>query len=324
MEWIKAAVNTTSQGADIIASMLLDLGIPGVEIIDKSEMAEFFDRSSSQWDYIDDALRPALDEWEKTASVIFYLGTDRESMALLKQINMELEALKARLASSDSLGSLALSVETANDQDWLHEWKKYFQPIRIGKVLIVPEWDQDNHKSDIVFTIDPGSAFGTGQHATTALCIEALQEYIRPGSTVLDIGCGSGILSIISLLLGAKQVVGCDIDPTAVEVAKKNAALNPINQSSLQVYSGDVLENTELQAKIGQTKYDIVIANIVADVIIRLSPLVGNLLKPKGLFIASGIITERLDDVKASLAVNRYSLLEVKQAEGWCCVVANG
>jgi len=312
------------QGIEAITNLLMDLGIYGVEIIDQAEMAEFFAKDSPHWDYIDEAMLSQVRASEAEASIIFYIGTDRESSDLLKRVNEELSRLKA-CPQSAPLGSLALQAEAVNDQDWLHEWKKHFEPIRIGRVLIVPEWDDNAHPEDeIVFTIDPGSAFGTGQHATTMLCIESLQDRVRLGSSVLDIGCGSGILSIISLLLGAGQATACDIDPSAVEVTKKNAKINPIDQSSLRAFAGDILSSPELLKNISQGKFDIIIANIVADVIKGLAPLVKNLLAPDGVFIASGIIEERLSDVLLSLSANKLNVVETKTADGWCCVVANG
>ena len=325
MEWTKATIRTTAQGADIIVGMLMELGICGVEINDPKEMASFIESHTSHWDYIDDALQSQIDNCEEDAvSIIFYVGTDNESAVLLRDVNRELERLRCMLCCNTSYGSLALDTDTVNDDVWLHEWKKYFQPICIGKVLIVPEWDAATYERDIIFRIDPGSAFGTGQHATTMLCIEVLQRYLCAGSTVLDIGCGSGILSVISLLLGAEQVISCDIDPVAVEVTRKNAALNPVCPAKLHVYAGDILVNHELQQKINQNKYDIVIANIAADVIKRLSSQVSCLLKPGGVFIASGIIEERLDDVLSALSANRLHVVESKILDGWCCVVANG
>ena len=324
MEWRKTTITTTDQGAEIITGLLLDLGVSGVEIIDKKERSDFFANGSSQWDYVDELLQTQAGECENSVSIVFYLGADNESESLLKGIKMGIEYIKSCASDIELLGSLSLSTETVNDQDWLHEWKKHFQPIRIGIVLIVPEWDKDAHESDIIFTIDPGSAFGTGQHATTMLCVEALQKHMKPKNMVLDVGCGSGILSIISLLLGAKQAVGCDIDPAAVEVTRKNAGLNPVDASALKLYVGDILTCTELQASINHFKFDIVVANIVADTIINLSPIISNILKPRGVFIASGIIIERLEDVIATLTFNDFEIIDIKISEGWCCVVANG
>lgn len=317
MEWKKLEIKTTSQGTELVTSILIDMGIYGTEIIDKSEMAAFFAQGSTQWDYIDDSLVGSPDT---DASVIFYLGGDEDSHSLLKRVEEALTKLKQQRSE---LGPLSLNAITVDDNDWLHEWKKHFHPFNIGRVLIVPEWDKSNHESEIKFIIDPGSAFGTGQHATTKLCIEALQERLCKGATVLDIGCGSGILSIISLLLGAGSVSACDIDPTAVAITKKNAGLNPIKPSSLHVYAGDILTSSELNKTILHQGYDIVIANIVADVIKDLAPQINTYLKPGGLFLASGIITERLKEVLTALESSGLHIVETKELDGWHMVVAS-
>ena len=318
MEWNKLEIKTTSQGAEIISAMLLDLGIGGVEIIDNAEIVELIEKGSKEWDYVDESL---LHKEKEIASVIAYLGVDKESLAQYSRIASELEKLK----SVDGFGQLSLSQTTVNDQTWLHEWKKHFHPFAIGRVLIVPEWDRNvDHKEDeIVFTIDPGSAFGTGQHATTKLCIEALQEYVTPGINVLDIGCGSGILSIISQLLGARSVTACDIDPAAVDITQKNAALNPVDLASLHVHVGDINTCPHLQNIITPHGYDIVIANIVADVIIQLAPQVKSFMKPDGIFIASGVITQRLEEVLAALQDSGLTLAGTKTQDGWCCIVGS-
>jgi len=319
LEWNKVVIKTTSAGVEIIVAMLVSEGISGVEIIDQAERAEYFSDTSQNWDYVDDNLRNNNTETSE-ASIIFYVGTDKECHDLIEKLKSTLKILESTCAVS--LRPLSLDIETVNDQDWLHEWKKHFKPLSIGRVTVVPEWDA-NHDGDIVFTIDPGSAFGTGQHATTSLCIKALQDYMGQGDKVLDIGCGSGILAIISLLLGAGNVVGCDIDPVAIEVSKKNASLNPINSDLLQLYSGNILTSKELLAKIG-TGFDVITANIVADVIKSLSPHIPNLLTPSGYFIASGIIEERLDEVIESLKANHLKIVDTFTSEGWCCVVAHG
>jgi len=286
------------------------MGVQGVEIVDATEMANHFAQTSQGWDYIDEALLPDT-ATDNIAKIIFYLGTTDDSSALLSKI-------KHALGHEHQL-----TVETVNDETWLHEWKKHFHPIRIGRVLVVPEWEANQpHDSEIVFIIDPGSAFGTGQHATTMLCIKALQGLVHPDSKVLDIGCGSGILSIISRQLGANRVVGCDIDPSAVEVALKNAQLNNVTDG-MHMYSGNILSDTSVLSKIGGG-YDIVIANIVADVIIAIAPMLHNLLAPGGKFVASGIIDERLRDVLEAFSANNIEVVSTESHEGWCCVVANG
>ena len=319
MEWTKIIISTTSGNAEIITAVLYDLGIYSVELIDPNEIRSILSDPQTHWDYVDDSLAPTPGD-DDDVSIIFYLGTDTESRTLIEQ-------LKAELANqSFAAESLKLHTETVTDQAWLHEWKKYFHPIRVGRIIIVPAWEKPHleNTSDIACIIDPGSAFGTGQHITTSLCIEALQDRLSHDNIVLDIGSGSGILSIASLLLDAKKVVSVDIDPSAVEATRKNAEINAIDLNLFQVLSGNILSSSALLKTVTeQGPYTVVVANIVADVLIDLAPIITNLLQSNGLFIASGIITERLDDVLYSFTDAGLSLLETKTVDGWCCVVAS-
>ena len=323
MQWTKATIKTTTHGVEIVTSLLIDLGIYSVEIIDPQEMEEFLAKGSPYWDYVDEELLAAKDK-NQDVLVIFYTGLDEESANLVHKVK---DKLLAHSQNHQHLGTLSLETTIADDQDWINQWKQYFKPISIGRLLVVPEWDKAQHTSEIILTIDPGQAFGTGQHATTKLCIEALQKWLQPNANIMDIGCGSGILSIASLLLGAQNVVACDIDPAASAITKKNASLNPVNLQALTVYTGNILEDNDLQQNLLQHTthaggYDIVIANIVADVIIQLSAFVTSFLKPGGLFIASGIISERMADVEQALISYRLNIIESITSDGWCCVVA--
>jgi len=316
MEWTKASIETTSLGVDAVTGALMSCGINGVEIIDSVERARYFADSTRTWDYADESLLLADDN--ERAYVVFYVTKDNAGDSLLIQVKESLE----RLALCDfDLGTLKIRQEFANDETWLHEWKKHFVPIRIGRVVVVPEWvEYQAQTEDIIFKIDPGSAFGTGQHQTTQLCISALQKWVSPQDNVLDIGCGSGILSIISLLLGAGNVCAIDIDPAgAIAATKKNAELNPINLGLMKVLAGDVLSNTDIRQTIG-SGYNIVVANIVADVIIPLARIVNSFTKG-GLFIASGIITDRLNDVRKAFEDAGITIIEEEELEGWHCVV---
>jgi len=316
MEWIKSSIETTSAGVDAVTGILLTHGIAGVEIVDSEERARYFADSTRTWDYADEAL---LVPDSTSAFVIFYVTSDNAGATLIQQIATSLE--NARSASTE-YGALIMRQEKANDETWLHEWKKHFVPIHIGRVVVVPEWVQyQPQRGEVIFTIDPGTAFGTGQHQTTKLCALALQNTIESGAKVLDIGCGSGILSIIALLLQASQVTAIDIDPAgAIAATKKNAELNPIDVSRLQVLAGDVLSDTAARKAVG-TGYDLVVANIVADVIIPLAPLAPLFGKPGGRFIASGIISDRLEDVKAAFRQANITIVSEDEMEGWHCLV---
>jgi ribosomal protein L11 methyltransferase len=207
----------------------------------------------------------------------------------------------------------------------LHEWKKHYKPFRVGqRIVIVPIWEEyEAEPGDVVFIIDPGSVFGTGLHQTTRLSIVSLEEYVRPGDMVLDIGCGSGILSVISLLLQADFAFACDFDPAAAIATRDNALRNPIKPGSLQVETGDIFKDTHLRDVIAGRHFDIVVANIVADVVIRLAGFVKQYLKPDGIFIASGIIGERMQEVELALLNNGFTLINNLEQDGWFCLVSH-
>ncbi|MCL2603622.1 MAG: 50S ribosomal protein L11 methyltransferase [Defluviitaleaceae bacterium] len=319
MEWSKVSIQTNSSGIEPLTDLLLTCGISGVEIIDPREYNVYLQQDKTSWDYVDESLVniPADDR----AYVVFYLPADANGDA-------ELARIKDRWGMLHDCGIGAdepsVTVQRVDDTAWLDEWKKHFAPIRIGKVAIVPAWEAAElppPQPEVVFTLDPGSAFGTGQHATTYLCVEALQERLKPGHTMLDAGCGSGILSVIGLLLGAERVAACDIDASAVSAARKNAELNPVALDRLCVLHGNIITDDKLRADIGAFEYDIIAANIVADVVIALLPFIPVLLKKSGVLIASGIIGERAGDVLAALPDNGLALVSSKEMDGWYCMV---
>ena len=311
MEWIKSSIETTSESVEAVTGLLMSCGINGVEIIDAYERARYFASHTRNWDYADESLLIADTD---RAYVVFYVTADTAGEELLAQV-------KSRIANSD-LSDLQLRHESANDETWLHEWKKHFKPIRIGRVVVVPEWEEySKNEDDVVFVIDPGSAFGTGQHQTTQLCIDALQKWVNTGDKLLDLGCGSGILSIIALLLGASSAYAIDIDPAgAIAATKKNAELNPVDLGALTIAAGDVLTEQTVREAVGGG-YDIIVANIVADVIVPLMPLAGTFVREGGIFIASGIITERLDEVLAAFEHGGMNVVAQSELEGWHCII---
>jgi len=330
MEWTKVFIQTTTFGTEIVMGVLLSLGVLGVEIVDPRERANYLEGITRTWDYVDESLMESGNNKDE-ATVIFYVTTDEHGLTLINKIFDKLELVRSDFEhESNTLESLIIKTESTDDDNWLHEWKKHFKPFDIGNVVIVPEWEEYEQTGDeIIFKIDPGTAFGTGQHETTKLCVLSLQEYVKPNDSILDIGCGSGILSCVSLLLGAKLAFACDIDPAgAISATKRNANLNgiecvsnEINAKGLVLQAGDILSDKVLLNQIKQRKYDVVVANIVADVIIELLPLLPELLKPNGYFISSGIIDERLDDVIKSFTDNGVAIEDTILLDSWCCVV---
>ena len=319
MEWTKVSIQTTSTGTELLTGLLSSLGVSDVEIFDPREYSVFLDQDKKAWDYADETLL-RLPEGD-VAEVIFYLPTDSGGLLTLEKIKCKLVDFKGLPIE---LGALELITELVDDDNWLHEWKKHFTPIYAGRVAIVPEWEAGVKLSpppEIVFLIDPGSAFGTGQHATTFLCVEALDKWVKPGNAVLDVGCGSGILAVISLLLGAGSVFACDIDPSAITATYKNAALNKVDMASMRIEQGDVLSDGKFRKTIKAQVYDLVIANIVADVVIPLSDIVAEMLAENGLFIASGIIDDRVAEVLAAMKKSSFEILDNRLMEGWHCIV---
>ena len=310
MKWKKVQIKTSPQNIDLFTSYLLDFGISEVEINDPEEFNVFLIQDKSSWDYVDELL---LDIPAKAnACIVFYLPDDEQGHDTFLLIEKHFQGLPL---------SFELENIHVNEVDWIDEWKKYFVPIKVDRVTIVPIWHQDPiiPSPEITFLLDPGSAFGTGQHATTYLCVEALQRLVKPGDILLDAGCGSGILSVIALQLGAEKVIACDIDPSAIASTRHNASINKIKPGKLDVLHGNILnEHTVHDSVCGRT-YDIIVANIVADVVIALLPMVMTLLKPGGYFIASGIIHEREQDVLAAL--QKSILVENREREGWHCLV---
>ncbi len=317
MDWIKASIYTTSEGIEPISGRLYALGVTGIEIEDEQDFKDFLENNKQYWDYVDDEL---IKQKEGETKVTVYVSDNPSGYEMLTAIKGTLAELK-ELDDNNEFGRLEIESSTLNEEDWANNWKKYFHPMEIGeRILIKPEWEELTEETDrIVFNINPGMTFGTGSHYTTQLCIENLEKYIENGSTMLDLGCGSGILSIISLLLGASEATAVDIDPNAVDIAYSNAERNGVDKSKYHVYAGNILTDTELQNKISG-KYDVVAANIVADVIIGLTPKAREYMKEGGVFITSGIIEDRVDDVKAVLEENGFEIVDIKQRKDWVSI----
>lgn len=318
MDWIKATIYTTSEGIEPVSGRLYQLGITGLEIDDEQDFKDFLENNRQYWDYVDEDL---IKEKEGETRVSVYVSDNPSGYEMLTAIKGTLAELRA-LDEDKTFGRLEIETLTLNEEDWENNWKKYFHPMEIGeKILIKPEWEELTGDSDrIVFNINPGMTFGTGSHYTTQLCIENLEKYLHSGDRMLDLGCGSGILSIISLLLGASEATAVDIDPNAVDIAYENADRNHVDKEKYHVYSGNILTDTALQEKISG-KYEVVASNIVADVIIGLAPMVRQYMKEGGIWITSGIIEDRVEDVRAAMAENGFEVIELRQRKDWVSIV---
>lgn len=320
MEWTEVKIYTTTEGIEPLTAMLLETGITGIQVEDDDELKQFVTTSSTYWDYIDEEL---LNKEKEDTRLIVYVSNNPYGNDILMSVKEGL----SRLKNSDiglNLGKLTYDLIAANDEDWLDKWKEFYKPFTVGnKLLVKPEWETvENTENRIIFTINPGHVFGTGMHSSTQLCIINLEKYVTKKSEVLDLGCGSGILSIISLLLGAKHANAIDIDANAVKTAYENAALNGIEKNKYYVTSGNIIDSKEIQDEIGYDKYDIIVANIIADVIISMAPIVKKLIKKDGIFISSGIIKDRVADVTSALDENGFDIIDTAYKDEWVSVTA--
>ena len=311
MDWLELHIDTTHTGLEPVETMLSALGIDGVVIDDETEFHDFLESNRQYWDYVDEDLEASM---HGKSRVTFYLPADETGFAQMGEVRLALEDLKARRSDC---GTLLLSLENLRDEDWENNWKQYYKPMEIGqRLLVIPQWEQVDPGQRVPLILDPGLTFGTGSHATTRLCLTALEKTVAQGDRVLDLGCGSGILSIAALRLGASQALAVDIDDKCLDVAYENAALNGIGKDRYTVRVGDVLSDGSLRREL-EGGYDIVVANIVADVIIALAPLVPAMLRPGGTFLCSGIIDDRAEEVRNALEAAGWTVLETQSADGW-------
>ena len=317
MEWTEVNIYTTTEGIELLCSKLGDIGIKGFSIKDAEDFKEFLENKNGQWDYIDDDLM-GLSECETCITV--YIPTNGQGAEMLIAIKSMLAEMKA--ADTEGVyGRLEAEMSNIREEDWANNWKQYFKPFKVGEKLVIkPSWEEyDNSDGRIILEIDPASSFGTGKHHTTRLCLEVLEKYLNKGDKLLDMGCGSGILSIGAMLLGADSAVAVDIEENAAATAKENALKNNIPADKYRTYFGNILTDEKLADEIDD-KYDIIAANIVADVLIAMKDSFRRYLRSGGILIVSGIIEERMNEVIDELISAGFSDPEPEVREGWAAV----
>lgn len=303
MRYIEVTVNTPGAEIDARCQEMADMGAGGFVIENEEDFKDFLEQNHQYWDYVDDELE---NQFADVSRIKCYLTDDEDGLAVLRRINA---------AYSD------VTTSYVEDSDWENNWREYYKPIEVGeKLVVVPEWEEAPQDGRLPLRLDPGLIFGTGSHATTRMCLAALEEFSKPGVRVLDLGCGSGILGIGALILGCDSCLGVDIDPKAPDVVMSNAALNGIGADKMTAWAGDIIADSSLRARIGGG-YQLVLANIVADVIIPLSAVVRQFMAPGAVFICSGIIEHRWPETEAALISNGFEILDHKSEEEWHCFV---
>lgn len=314
MKWNQFRLKTTTEAEDIVSSMLADLGIEGVQIEDKIPLTQ----QDKEQMFVD--ILPDIPEDDGVAYLTFYLDPDLDAGTILAQVREEMEQMRAYV----DVGDATIEESETEDVDWVNNWKQYFHQFYIDDILVIPSWEdvkaEDSDK--LVIHIDPGTAFGTGMHETTQLCIRALRKYVKNGDLVLDVGCGSGILGMLALKFGAGHSIGTDLDPCALDATHENMEVNGIAKDQYKVMIGNIIDDKDVQDAVGYEKYDIVLANILADVLEPLTPVIVHQMKLGAVYITSGIIEDKETVVTEAVKAAGLEVLEVNHQGEWVSVVA--
>lgn len=314
MKWKSFRLKTTTQAEDIVSSMLADLGIEGVQIEDKIPLTA----ADKEQMFVD--ILPETEADDGIAYLSFYLEEDADTESILKNVRQKLEEMSEFM----DLGECSIEESETEDVDWVNNWKQYFHQFYVDDILIIPSWEdvKPEDEDKMVIHIDPGTAFGTGMHETTQLCIRQIRKHVTPDTEILDVGCGSGILGMLALKFGAKHSVGTDLDPCAIDATYENMEVNGISKDQYEVMIGNIIDDKAVQDKVGYECYDIVVANILADVLVALTPVIVNQLKKGGIYITSGIIDDKEETVVEAVKKAGLEVLEVTYQGEWVSVTA--
>ena len=325
MKWMKFRIKTITEAEDIIISTLYDIGLEGAQIEDKVPLTAL-EKEQMFVDILPDGpeddgiayLSFFVEEKEDGSLEVNGMPSDRESIAA--QIEQELEELRFFM----EIGEGSITVTETEDIDWINNWKQYFHQFYIDDLLVIPSWEEvkEEDRDKKILHIDPGTAFGTGMHETTQLCIRQIRKYLTSETELLDVGTGSGILSILSLMYGAKHAVGTDLDPCAVEAVAQNMEANNIAEDAFEMMIGNIITDKEIQDRVGYERYDIVVANILADVLVPLTPVIVPHMKKGGIYITSGIINTKEETVREAVEAAGLNVLEVTYQGEWVSVTA--
>lgn len=314
MKWKKFTLKTLASAEDIVISTLADVGVEGVEIEDKVPLTQ----QDKEQMFVD--ILPDCPDDDGIAFLNFYVEEGEDTAPLLERVKEALEELRMFM----DIGECSITESETEDKDWINNWKEYFHQFYVDDILITPSWEEvkEEDKAKMIIHIDPGTAFGTGMHETTQLCMRQLKKYVNADTEILDVGTGSGILSIAALKLGAKHAVGTDLDPCAASAVKENLEANDISEESMDMILGNIIDDKEIQDAVGYEKYDIVAANILADVLVSLTPVIIHQMKKGGIYITSGIIDDKEETVVEAVKAAGLEVLEVTYQGEWVSVTA--